>query len=337
MYKKLASLTLLVVSFGAAQPGTAGILDDVSARGALRCGVNTELAGFAKANSLGEYSGFDVDICRAVASAVFNDSEAVEMVPLTAVERFNALQAGNIDVLARNTTWTLERNAFFGNYVGVNFYDGQGFMVTKQSGIRSALELDNQPICVTSNTTSELNAGDFFQISDIRYRPVFFDGQSNAAKAYIDGKCKALTTDRSALAALRTTFPEPNAHVVLPEIISKEPLGPMVSHNDSDWENVVRWTLNCMINAEELGINSRNVNQRNIGTTPSIRRLIGRAGDIGEKLGLHPLWCSRVISQVGNYGEVYEKHIGPNTPVGLPRGINNLWTNGGLIYAPPIR
>ena len=315
----------------------AATLDDVQARGALRCGVNQQLAGFASANSLGEYSGFDVDVCRAVATAIFNDSEAVEMSPVSAGERFSALESGFLDVLSRNTTWTLQRNTDFGSFIGVNFYDGQGFMVTKRSGIRSALELDNQPICVSRDTTSELNAADFFTVSDLRYRPVFFDDQSEAAQGYIDGKCEAITTDRSALAAARTTFPQPDAHVVLPEVISKEPLGPMVAHGDSAWENIVRWTLNCMINAEELGVTSVNVNNRSIGSTPAIRRLVGSEGDTGTKLGLHPNWCSRVISQIGNYGEVYERNIGPNTPIGLKRGINELWTNGGLIYAPPLR
>lgn len=315
----------------------AGTLDDVNVRGALRCGVNTELAGFASANSLGEYTGFDVDVCRAVATAVFNDSEAVEMIPLTSGERFVALQSGQLDVLARNTTWTLERNSLYGDFVGVNFYDGQGFMVSKSSGIRSALELDNTPICVSSNTTSELNAADFFTVSDLRYRPVYFEDQPEAAQGYIDGKCRALTTDRSGLAAQRTTFDQPDAHIVLPEVISKEPLGPAVAHNDSDWENVVRWTLNCMINAEELGVSSSNIDNPDIGSTPAIRRLIGAEGDTGETLGLHPQWCRRIIQQIGNYGEVYDRHIGPDTAIGLERGINNLWTNGGLIYAPPIR
>ncbi len=318
-------------------PASAGTLDQVIQRGALKCGVNTELAGFAIANSLGEYSGFDVDICRAVASAVFNDSEAVEMIPVTSSDRFEALQSGVLDILSRNTTWTLERNSLYGEFVGVNFYDGQGFMVPKRTGIRSALELDNQPICVDNNTTSEVNAADFFTVSDMRYRPVFFDDGIDAVRAYEAGRCKALTTDRSGLAAQRTGFAQPDAHLVLPEVISKEPLGPMVAANDSEWGNVVRWSLNCMINAEELGINSNNVNNPNIGSTPAIRRLIGTEGNTGENLGLSANWCSRIIQQVGNYGEIYEKHIGPNTPIGLERGINQLWTNGGLIYAPPIR
>lgn len=316
---------------------SAATLESALDRGALRCGVNAELAGFASANSLGEYSGFDIDICRAVASAVFNDSEAVEMIPVTTTDRFPAMMSGNFDILSRNTTWTMERNAQFGQFAGVNFYDGQGFMVTKSSGIRSALELDNQRICVGSNTTSAPNAEDFFVVSDIRYRPVFFNDEVEAANGYRDGRCKALTADRSALAAHRTTLPEPDAHMVLPEVISKEPLGPMVPQDDSRWENIVRWSLNCMINAEELGVTSSNVNDPAMANTPAIQRLIGTVGSMGEMLGLNELWCSRIIQQVGNYGEVYERHLGPDTPLGLDRGINELWTNGGLIYAAPIR
>ncbi|ASJ74399.1 Putative amino-acid ABC transporter-binding protein YhdW [Granulosicoccus antarcticus IMCC3135] len=316
---------------------SAATLETALDRGALRCGVNAELAGFAKANSLGEYSGFDIDICRAVASAVFNDSEAVEMIPVTTTDRFPAMLSGTFDILSRNTTWTLERNAQFGQFAGVNFYDGQGFMVTKSSGIRSALELDNQPICVGRNTTSVPNAEDFFAVSDIRYRPVFFNDEVEAAEGYKEGRCKALTADRSALAAHRTGFPESDAHMVLPEVISKEPLGPMVPQDDSRWENIVRWSLNCMINAEELGVTSSNVNDPATANTPAIQRLIGAVDNMGELLGLNKQWCSRIIQQVGNYGEVYDRHLGPDTPLGLERGINELWTNGGLIYAPPVR
>lgn len=330
----LATCLMSAISCVTVQAAT---LDDVKARGALRCGVHNDLAGFAQANSLGEYSGFDVDVCRAVASALFNDSEAVDMIPLSSVERFNALVAGQIDILSRNTTWTLERNALFGDFAGVNFYDGQGFMVPKSSGYRSSLELDNQPICVTNNTTSELNAADFFTVSDMRYKPIYFDDEQEAFAGYIDGVCKAFTTDRSGLAAQRSAFDEPEAHIIMPEVISKEPLGPVVPLNDSEWANVVRWSLNCMINAEELGVNSQNVDDADIGSTPAIRRLVGIEGDSGLQLGLDPQWCTRVIRQVGNYGEVYTRHIGPDTPIGLPRGINALWTNGGLIYAPPVR
>ena len=331
----IAACTLLLGALSVSVQ--AATLDDVTERGALRCGVNTGLTGFAKANSLGEYEGFDIDICRAIASALFNDSEAVEMIPLTSTERFAVLQQGELDVLARNTTWTLERNALYGEFVGVNFYDGQGFMVTKRSGVRSALELDNKPICVSRGTTSEANATDFFQVSDIRYRPVYFDDEKDAFEAYVRGECIALTTDRSALAAQRTEFDEPDAHLIVPEVISKEPLGPVVEQDDSQWANVVRWTLNCMINAEELGLNSRNVDDPDVGVTPAIRRLIGTEGEHGAQLGLDPQWCARIIRQIGNYGEVYNKHIGPDTPIGLARGINALWTEGGLIYAPPVR
>ena len=330
----LMACMCLAISLATAKAAT---LDDVKARGAIRCGVHNDLAGFARANSLGEYTGFDVDVCRAVASALFNDSEAVDMIPLTSVERFDALVAGQIDILSRNTTWTLERNTQFGDFAGVNFYDGQGFMVSKRSGYRSALELDNQPICVSRNTTSELNAADFFTVSDMRYKPIYFDDEIDAVLGYINGDCKAFTTDRSGLAAQRSAFDEPDAHVIMPEVISKEPLGPVVPTNDSEWANVVRWSLNCMVNAEELGVTSLNVDNESIGSTPAIRRLIGLEGDSGIQLGLDPQWCSRVIRQIGNYGEVYNRHIGPDTPIGLPRGINALWTNGGLIYAPPIR
>lgn len=329
-----AVLTSVALITGASQAAT---LDDVRERGAVRCGVNTGLAGFAKANSLGEYSGFDIEVCRAVASALFNDSEAVDMFPLSSVERFPALQEGLIDVLSRNTTWTLERNALFGEYAGTSFYDGQGFMVNKRSGIRSALELDNRPICVGRGTTSELNVADFFTVSDLRYVPIFFENEAESLAGYINGDCQAITTDRSGLAAQRSAMSEPESHVILPEVISKEPLGPMVPPNDSEWENVVRWSLNCMINAEELGVASTNVDNPNVGSTPSIRRLLGQEGEAGAQLGMNPQWCARIIRQVGNYGEVYEKHVGLNTPIGLSRGINALWTEGGLIYAPPVR
>lgn len=315
----------------------ASTMTAVKERGAIRCGVSEDLPGFARANSLGEYKGFTVDLCRAVASAVFNDSEAVEMIPVSSTERFNALVDGRIDILSRVTTWTLERNALYGDFAGVNFYDGQGFMVPKRSGVQSALELDNKPICVTRNTTTELNAADYFSVSKMSYKPVFYDDEKEAADGYIAGDCQAFTTDRSGLAAQRSEFDEPDAHVILPEVISKEPLGPLLPPNDSEWTNVVRWSMNCMINAEELGVTSLNVDDESTASTPAIRRLIGVEGETGNHIGVDLQWCTRVIRQVGNYGEVYSRHIGPDTPIGLPRGLNALWTNGGLIYAPPIR
>ena len=328
---------LAIVILAPATGAHAEILDDVKQRGIVRCGVNVGLEGFATANSLGEYSGFDVDTCRAVASAIFNDSEALEMTPLTAVERFDALSNREVDILSRNTTWTLERNALYGEFAGVNYYDGQGFMVYKRSGFRSALQLDDQRICVSRGTTSELNASDFFSVSDLRYRPVYFQNDGDANEAYRAGGCEAITTDRSGLAALRSTFDQPDAHVIVPEVISKEPLGPVVPQNDSEWANVVRWSLNCMINAEELGVTSENIDNAGTGETPAIRRLIGTEGNLGEQLGLDAQWCAQIIRQVGNYGESYARNVGPDTPIGLPRGINALWTDGGLIYAPPIR
>lgn len=335
--KYLPLVALVTALLGVAPLASAAILDDVKKRGVLRCGVNAGLVGFANANSLGQYSGLDVELCQAVASAIFNDPEAVEYVPVTATTRFDALLAGQFDMLSRNTTWTLSRNASFGDFVGVNFYDGQGFMVSKRSGIRSALELDNAAICVSRGTTTELNAVDFFKVSNMRYRPVYFEDDAVLRTAYDEGKCVAMTTDRSGLAAQRTTLSEPAAHVVLPEVISKEPLGPMVPAGESAWANIVRWSLNCMINAEEMGVTSANVDKAASSSLPAVQRLVGVDGDSGELMGLSSKWCANIISHVGNYGESYDRNVGPDTPIGLERGVNGLWTNGGLLYAPPIR
>lgn len=316
----------------------ADTLDDTRRRGAVRCGVNPDLPGFSSRNSLGEYSGFDIDLCRAVSSAIFGDAEQVIYTPVSAVERLIALRDSRIDLLSRNTTWTLARNADFGSHAGVSFYDGQGFMAKKGTGVRSALELDNQPICVSRGTTTELNASDFFAVSELRYRPVFFDDEIDAVVGYERGDCVALTTHRSALAAQRASFSSPDAHVVLPEVVSKEPLGPVVRHNDVVWENIVRWTLNCLINAEELRVTQDNVaTLSNDGSPPAVRRLLGIEGNAGQKLGLAPTWCASIVFNLGNYREIYERHVGIDTPIALERGINELWTNGGLLYAPPIR
>lgn len=312
-------------------------LTEVQLRGRVVCGVNANLPGFSQANSLGEYSGLDIDLCRAIAAAVFADADRTRFVPTSATDRFTALNNEEFDVLTRNTTWTLERSSSFGSFAGVNFYDGQGFMVWKRTGIRSALELDNASICVSRGTTTELNAADYFTISKLRYAPEFFDDSSTAVQAYVEGKCDALTTDRSALAATRISQPDPNAHRILSEVISKEPLGPMVRANDTGWENVVRWSLNCMINAEELGINSDNIDTIGEDDLPSAQRLAGIVGDFGPKLGLNNSWCANIIRSVGNYGEIYDRNVGENSRLDLQRGINGLWTNGGLIYAPPIR
>lgn len=313
-------------------------LDETRERGMVRCGVNPDLTGFSRQNSLGEFAGFDVDFCRAVSSAIFGTPDKVEFVPVSAPDRLDALVDNRYDILSRNTTFTLGRDVDYGEYAGVFFYDGQGFMVAKTTGIRSALELDNQSICVSRGTTTELNASDFFAESELRYRPVLFDDEIDAAVAYAAGECVALTTDRSALAAQRASFDTPDAHLVLPEVISKEPLGPVVRHGDDQWENIARWTLACLINAEELRITQDRVKAlASVDSPPSTRRLLGVEGDAGEKLGLDADWCASVIASLGNYQEIYDRHIGPDTPVGLERGVNSLWTNGGLLYAPPVR
>ncbi len=334
-------ISVSTVLFSSAAPAQSNVqsntLQEVKSRGKVVCGLNKGLKGFAEANSLGDYSGLDSDFCRAVASAVFNDPKAVEFVPLTAGERFDALTAGQIDLLARNTTWTMSRNIEYGEFIGVNYYDGQGFMVSKRSGIRSALELDNKGICVIKDTTTELNAIDFFKVSKMRYRPVYFDTNAEINRAYEGGQCAAMTTDRSGLAATRATLSRPDAHLVLPEVISKEPLGPMVRAGDANWGNVVRWTLNCMINAEEMGITTSNVSRSAARATPAAARLLGVEGEFGSLLGIDNAWCANVITHVGNYSESYERNVGESTPLGLARGVNRLWTDGGLLYAPPIR
>ena len=315
----------------------ADTLSDTQARGTVRCGVNPELTGFSQANSLGEFAGFDVDYCRAVSAAIFGEPDNVTFIPVSAPERFADLTDAKYDILSRNTTWTLDRNVDFGQFVGVSFYDGQGFVVPTTSGIRSALELDDQPICVSRGTTTELNVQDFFAESEMRYAPVYFDDEIVAAEAYAAGKCTALTADRSALAAQRASFDEPRAHIVLPEVISKEPLGPVVRHGDIVWENIARWTLACLINAEELGVRRANVQALSNDTSPpAVQRLLGVDGTAGQKLSLPPNWCASIIATIGNYREIYDRHIGVDTPVGLEAGVNSLWTNGGILYAPPI-
>ena len=332
------AVALLAAAFVApAAPVAADTLETVRARGAVVCGVNSDLPGFSRADSLGHWSGLDVDLCRAVASAVFGDPEAAEFVPISNTERFAALGEGRFDLLVRNTTWTLSRNALHGEFVGVNYYDGQGFMVPVRSGVRSALELDGRTICVSRDTTTELNAIDFFALNELRYRPVYFGDDVTAAAGYAAGDCDALTTDRSGLAAQRAGFARPEAHRVLPEIISKEPLGPMVRADDARWANVVRWTLACMVNAEEMGLTSANVGRGELPRTPAARRLLGEEGDLGELLGLDARWCGEVVRDVGNYAESYERNVGPDTPLALARGVNRLWTDGGLLYAPPVR
>lgn len=312
-------------------------LSQVKDRGAVACGVSIGLKGFSQPNSLGDFSGLDADFCRAVASAIFNDPTKVEFVPLSTTQRFDALNFAYIDLLARNTTWTMSRNIEFGEFVGINYFDGQGFMVPKRTGIRSALELDNKGVCVIRDTTTALNVEDFFSVGKMRYKPVYVQTNDEIIEAYNDGNCVGITNDRSALAAIRAELARPDAHLVLPEVISKEPLGPVVRTGDPDWANLVRWSLSCMINAEEMGVTSANIGRAANNATPAIQRLLGLEGDFGSRLGVSNTWCANIITHIGNYAESYERNVGVDTALGLERGVNRLWTDGGLLYAPPIR
>jgi general L-amino acid transport system substrate-binding protein len=337
--KKSVFFGALTVAGLAAGAAAAGTLDDVKARGQLRCGVTTGLVGFAAPDANGKWDGFDVGVCRAVAAAVLGDGDAVEFVPTTGKTRFTALASGEIDMLARNTTWTFSRDVDLKfEFVGVNYYDGQGFMVPKELGVSSAKELDGATVCIQTGTTTELNLADFFRTNNISYEPVPVETNAEIQQQYLAGACDVYTTDASGLAATRATFEDPSAHVVLPEIISKEPLGPLVRHGDNEWGDVVRWTLNALIASEELGITSANIAEMAAGTNnPEINRLLGTEGSLGEMLGLDAGWAKAAIMVGGNYGEVFEKNIGAGSPVGLARGLNAQWTDGGLLYAPPFR
>ncbi|MFW8596252.1 amino acid ABC transporter substrate-binding protein [Cribrihabitans neustonicus] len=337
--KKSVFLGAVTVAGLAAGAAAAGTLDDVKARGKLNCGVTTGLVGFAAPNASGEWEGFDVAVCRAVAAAVLGDSTAVEFVPTTGKTRFTALSSGEIDMLARNTTWTFSRDVDLKfEFTGINYYDGQGFMVPKELGVSSAKELDGATVCIQTGTTTELNLADFFRSNNISYEPVPIETNAEAQQQYLAGACDVYTTDASGLAATRATFDDPSAHVILPEIISKEPLGPLVRHGDHEWGDVVRWTLNALIAAEELGVTSTNINEMGAGSdNPEISRLLGTEGNLGEMLGLSNDWAKNAISAAGNYGEIFAKNIGEDTPIGLARGLNAQWTDGGLLYAPPFR
>ena len=338
--KKSVILGALTVAGLAASAAVAGTMDDVKARGKLNCGVTTGLVGFAAPDANGEWQGFDVGVCRAVAAAVLGDPKAVEFVPTTGKTRFTALASGEIDMLARNTTWTFSRDVDLKfEFTGINYYDGQGFMVPKDLGVGSAKDLDGATVCIQTGTTTELNLADFFRSNNISYEPVPIETNGEAQQQYLAGACDVYTTDASGLAATRATFEDPSAHTVLPEIVSKEPLGPLVRHGDNDWGDVVRWSLNALIAAEELGVTSANIAELSSAPTnnPEVNRLLGTEGNLGEMLGLDAEWAKRAIMAGGNYGELFEKNIGENTPIGLARGLNAQWKNGGLIYTPPFR
>jgi general L-amino acid transport system substrate-binding protein len=328
-----------VAAMAAAAAAGAATLDDVKARGTLNCGVTTGLAGFAAPDDQGNWKGLDVDMCRAVAAAVFGDDTKVNYVPTNAKERFTALQSGEIDLLARNTTWTLSRDTDLGfEFVGVNYYDGQGFMVRKDLGVSSATELSGASVCVQTGTTTEKNLADYFRASNMELKSVVFETNEQARQAYDEGRCDAYTTDASGLAGERSVLASPDDHIILPEIISKEPLGPLVRHGDNQWGDVVRWTLNAMISAEEFGVTQANVDEmKATSENPEVRRMLGVEDKMGEMLGLSNDWAYNIIKLVGNYGESFEANVGLKTPVGLARGLNQLWSKGGILYSPPIR
>ena len=327
----------LVSVTGPAQAGAT--LDAVKDKGFVQCGVSTGLAGFSNPDDEGNWHGIDVDVCRAIAAALFGDPDAVRFTPLTATERFTALQSGEVDVLSRNTTWTLTRDTSLGlDFTGVTYYDGQGFMVPEELGVESALELDGASVCVQPGTTTELNLADFFRANNLSYEPVVIERLEEVRTAYDQGRCDVYTTDQSGLYAERTVLSDPDAHAILPEVISKEPLGPVVRHGDHEWGDVVRWALYAMLEAEEYDVNSSNVDELKANSgNPVIRRLLGVEGDMGESLGLPAEWAYNIIKQVGNYGEIFEKNVGQETPLKIERGLNALWTDGGLQYAMPVR
>ena len=327
----VASAAALLVA-GAAHAAT---LDDIKKAGALNCGVSQGLPGFSNPDDKGSWTGIDVDYCKALAAAVLGDANKVKFVPLSAKVRFTALQSGEIDVLSRNTTWTFTRDTNLGlDFSGVLYYDGQGFMVRKKLGVKSARELAGAAVCTNTGTTTELNLADYFRSNGMKYKVVAFESANEVVAAYDAGRCDVFTTDRSGLAAQRTKLKNPDEHMVLPEIISKEPLGPVVRQGDDQFFNISRWVLNALIIAEELGVSSKNVDQMASSKNPEIQRLLGVKGKYGEYIGLDAKWAARAIKAVGNYAEMYERNV---TPLGLARGVNNLWNKGGILYAPPFR
>ena len=338
MKRAILSLALATALGAAGSVAEAQTLKSVQQRGVLNCGANGNLAGFGLPDAQGNWTGFDVDYCRAIAAAIFNDPSKVKFVPLTAKDRFTAVQSGEVDVLVRNTTWTSSRDTTSGlNFTGINYYDGQGFLVRKALKVNSALELSDAAVCVQQGTTTELNLADFFRTNNMKLKTVTFATSDEAVKAYDAGRCDAYTTDASALYAERLRTATPDDHVVLPDIISKEPLGPSVRHGDDQWFDIVRWVNFALINAEELGVSKANVDAQLKSDNPEIRRLLGTEGKQGEAFGLTNDFVVRMIKHVGNYGEIFEKNLGQGSPLKISRGLNALWTKGGLQYAPPVR
>jgi general L-amino acid transport system substrate-binding protein len=316
----------------------AAVLDQVKSKGFVQCGVSQGLPGFSTPDDKGVWTGIDVDLCRAIAAALFDDATKVRYSPLTAKDRFTALQSGEIDVLSRNTTWTSSRDTSLGlNFAGVNYYDGQGFLVRKDKKVSSALELSGASICTQTGTTTELNVADFFRARNMKYEVVAFSTADETVKAYEAGRCDVFTSDVSQLYAMRLKLANTNDHIVLPEIISKEPLGPVVRHGDDQWLDVVKWVLFAMLNAEELGVTTKNVADMVKSNNPEVKRLLGTEGNFGEQLGLTKDWVVRIVRHVGNYGESFDRNVGAGSKLGIERGLNRLWNKGGIQYAPPVR
>lgn len=330
----LSALSLsMLISFSSADT-----LENTKEKGFLSCGLNTGLAGFASPDTSGVWKGLDVDVCRAVAAAVFGDATKVKYAHLNAKERFTALQSGEVDLLSRNTTMTATRDTSLGlTFAGINYYDGQGFLVSKKLGVNSAKELDGATVCIQAGTTTELNLTDYFKANKLTYKPITYDTSAQTVQAFEAGRCDVLTSDASQLYALATTLKDPNSVKVLPEIISKEPLGPVVRQGDDKWFKIVRWSFIAMLNAEELGINSKNIDEMMKSSNPDIKRLLGESGSFGEFLGLDNKWAYNIIKQVGNYGESFERNVGKDSPLKIDRGLNALWKDGGLQYGAPIR
>ncbi|MGX9393032.1 amino acid ABC transporter substrate-binding protein [Nitrobacteraceae bacterium UC4446_H13] len=320
------------------QAAAAQTLKTVKERGSLSCGVSQGLPGFSTPDDKGNWTGLDVDVCRAIAAAVLNDPTKVKFVPLSAKDRFTALQSGEIDVLSRNTTWTLSRDTSLGvNFTGVTYYDGQGFLIRKSLKVNSALELNGASVCVQTGTTNEQNVSDYFNGNHMKYELIAFGTADETVKAYESGRCDVFTSDISQLYSIRLKLSSPGDHVVLPEVISKEPLGPLVRHGDDQWFDIVKWTLFAMINAEELGVTQQNVDEMAKSTKPDLKRMFGTDGNLGEQLGLTKDWVSRIVKAVGNYGESFDRNVGAGSKLGISRGLNQLWNKGGIQYAPPIR
>jgi general L-amino acid transport system substrate-binding protein len=338
--KKITSLAVAsAVAIGMVSSAQAATtLESVKSKGFVQCGVSTGLPGFSNPDEKGNWQGMDVDVCRAVAAATLGDAAKVKYIPLTAKERFTALQSGEIDVLSRNTTWTQTRDTTLGlNFAGVSYYDGQGFMVSKKLGVKNALELDGAAVCIQSGTTTELNLSDFFREHKMTFSPVVFDTSDQTVKGFEAGRCDMLTSDQSQLYALRIKLADPSSAMVLTEVISKEPLGPVVRQGDDQWFNIVKWSLNAMINAEELGLTSKNIDEMKAGTNPNVARFVGLDGPKGSGMDLSDDWAYQIVKQVGNYGEAFDRNVGSGSPLNIARGVNALWNKGGFMYAPPMR